>query len=486
MEFFPNSKIIMSIGNLQVTWYAVIILTGAFLAYYLSLKTMRKFGYEESIMENFFISMMPIAIIGARTWYVIFEWSNRFASNPIRVFYFWEGGLAIHGGLLFGILYGIFYFRHYKADLLRVADAIMPNVLLAQAIGRWGNFMNQEAFGQIVDPSYYRFFPRFISDQMYIDGYYRQPMFLYESIANLIGFILIRYVFQKKGKRRHGDLLWAYLMWYGMVRIVIESFRSDSLMIGPFKTAQLISLGFIIIGLLGYMGCFKKLFPRSKAVILFDLDGTLIHSRPLIDASFKHTFAHYLPDKQLTQEELDSFFGPTLDQTFSRYFEPEKVAEVVAYYRAFNKKEHNTYVTLFPEVKETLEALKAQGYKMGVVSNKKRDVVDLGLQYCEIEPYFDVVLGGDELEQVKPNPIGLMQACALLKEGHDNLIYVGDNVNDILTARNLCAYSVAYLNENQKRDEVLAIHPCKTIEHMSELLDIVSSRDEFFDLEEMV
>jgi phosphatidylglycerol:prolipoprotein diacylglycerol transferase len=267
---------------------------------------------------------------------------------------------------------------------------------------------------------------------------------------------------------------------------VIESFRSDSLMVGPFKTAQLISLGFIVVGLSGYMGCLKKIFPRTKPVILFDLDGTLIHSRPLIDASFKHTFAHYCPEKELTQAELDSFFGPTLDETFSKYFEKEKVEEVIAYYREFNKKEHNTYVTLFPEVKETLETLKAQGYKMGIVSNKKRDVVDLGLEFCEIGSYFDVVLGGDELEEVKPSPLGLLQACALLKEGHDNVIYVGDNVNDILTVRNVGAYSVAYLNENQKRDEVIAIHPCKTIEHMSELLDIVSSRDEFFDLEEMV
>lgn len=482
MEFFPNTKILLSIGNLQVTWYAIIILTGAFLAYYLSLKTMRRFGYGDNILENFFLSMMPIAIIGARTWYVIFEWS-RYASNPIRVLYFWEGGLAIHGGLLFGILYGILYFKHYKADLLRIADAIMPNVLIAQAIGRWGNFMNQEAFGRIVDASYYRFFPRFISDQMYIDGYYRQPTFLYESLANVVGFFLIRFVFAKKGKRKQGDLLWAYLMWYGMVRFVVEAFRSDSLMIGPFKTAQLISLAFIAIGLLGYIGCFQKLFPRKKAVILFDLDGTLIHSRPLVDASFKHTFAHYFPGKELTQAELDSFFGPTLKQTFSKYLEGEQVQEAIDYYREFNKREHDTYVTIFPEVKETLESLKNKGYKMGVVSNKTRDVVDMGLELCGIKPYFEVVLGGDELEEPKPSSIGLLQACALLKEGHDNVIYVGDNVNDVLTARHMCAYSVAYLNENTHREEVIEAQPCKTIEQMSELIDIVTSREEFYDLQ---
>lgn len=486
MQFFPNSKILLSIGNLQVTWYAIIILTGAFLAYYLSLKTLRKFGYGDSLIENFFITMMPLAIVGARIWYVIFEWNNRYAMNPIRAFYVWEGGLAIHGGLFVGILYGIFYFRHYKADLLRIADAIMPNVLLAQAIGRWGNFMNQEAFGQIVDASYYRFFPRFISDQMYIDGYYRQPTFLYESLANIVGFLLLRYVFSKKGKRKQGDLLWAYLMWYGMVRFIIEAFRSDSLMIGPFKTAQLISLLFVLVGLLGYIGCFKKLFPRSKPIILFDLDGTLLNSRPLIDASFIHTFQHYFPGKELTQEELDSFFGPTLEQTFSRYFEGDQLCEAIEYYCEFNKKEHNQYVTLFPEVKETLETLKAKGYLLGIVTNKKRDVLDLGLSFCEISSYFDVTLAGDELEAPKPSPLGLLQACAKCKVGHDNVIYVGDHVNDILTARNIGAYSIAYLYENKRKDELLKMKPSQSIEHMSQLIEIVTSQEEFYDKEVVI
>lgn len=483
MQFFPDMKTILAIGNLHVTWYAVIILTGAFLAYYLSLRTIRRWGYADSVLENFFITMLPIAIVGARIWYVIFEWENRFAHNPISALYVWNGGLAIHGGLLFGIVYGIFYFRHYKSDLLRIADAIMPNVLLAQAIGRWGNFVNQEAFGQIVEADYFRFFPKFISDQMYIDGYYRQPMFLYESLANLLGFVLLTFAFKKKGRRKHGDMIWAYLMWYGMVRVIIEAFRSDSLMIGPFKTAQLISLAFFAVGLLGYLGVYDRFFPQKKPVLLFDLDGTLINTRNLIYKSFEHTFARYFPGKVLTEEELDSFYGPTLQTTFSRYLEGDQVEEAIAYYRDYNKAMHDTYVTEFPYVKETLKTLKEQGYRMGIVSNKKHDVVELGLAHCGLSEYFEVVLGGDELEKEKPDPVGLMQACALLKEGHDNVIYVGDAPNDILTARNMGAFSVAYLYDNKRRDAMVALRPSASIENMQELLEVLASQKEFVDQE---
>ena len=217
MTFFPDMKTFIAIGGFQITWYAIIILTGAFVAYYLTLRQVRKWGYKEEIFENFFLLMLPIAIVGARLYYVIFEWNNLYAADPISAFYIWEGGLAIHGGVIAGTLFGVWYFHRHQIDGLRIADAIFPNLMLAQAIGRWGNFMNQEAYGQIVSGDFYAHWPSFIKDQMYIDGYYRQPTFLFESVGNIVGFLLITFVYKKYGRRKRGDtgLCLFGMVWYG-------------------------------------------------------------------------------------------------------------------------------------------------------------------------------------------------------------------------------------------------------------------------------
>ena len=204
MQLFPDPKILLSIGDVHITWYAVLILTGALIAYALSLRTLKKWGYDSEILENFFVPMLLIAIVGARLYYVIFEW-EQYAADPIRIFRIWEGGLAIHGGLIAGVAFGLWYFHRMKVDGLRVMDAIFPNILIAQALGRWGNFMNQEAFGRVVSESYYNGWPSFIKDQMYIGGQYREPTFLYESLANLLGFALITFVYRKHGRRKRGD-----------------------------------------------------------------------------------------------------------------------------------------------------------------------------------------------------------------------------------------------------------------------------------------
>ncbi|NCC55685.1 MAG: prolipoprotein diacylglyceryl transferase, partial [Erysipelotrichia bacterium] len=374
MNFFPTSRIFLEINigsfHLQIAWYAILILTGAILAYTLSIRQAKKLGYNKDVLEDFFITMLPLAIIGARIYYCIFEW-QRFASDPISVFYIWEGGLAIHGGLIVGVVYAYFYFRYKGINLLRVGDCIMPNVFIAQVIGRWGNFMNQEAYGQIVSEDYFTHFPAFIKQQMYIDGYYRQPMFLYEGIGNLIGFILIKTVFKKYGYKKRGDMIYAYIAWYGIVRFFVEGFRSDSLMFMGLKVAQLISLVFVLAGVLGLVGVynkvFKKVYPfkKEKPIVLFDADGTLVDSEKLIKDSFLHTFAHYLPKHELSEDELHSFMGPPLRDTFEKYLPAQQVDEAVEYYREYNHEKHDDEVTGMLHAKEMVAYLKAEGYTLG-------------------------------------------------------------------------------------------------------------------------
>lgn len=483
MQLFPDPKILLSIGNIHVTWYAVFILTGALIAYVLSLRTLKKWGYDSEMLENFFVPMLLIAIIGARLYYVIFEW-ERYLADPIRIFYIWEGGLAIHGGLIAGVAFGLWYFRRMKVDGLRVMDAIFPNILIAQALGRWGNFINQEAFGRVVSESYYQGWPSFIKDQMYIGGQYREPTFLYESLANLLGFALITFVYRKHGRRKRGDLAWAYCAWYGAVRFVIESMRSDALMAGGLRIAQLVSLLLVIVGIAGIIGVWNRLFRRfwpfrrEKPAVIFDLDGTLIDSRALVDASFVHTMHELKPSYIVTKQDKDAFFGPPLQVSFARYFDSEAEVDV---HRAYNKAHHDELVTLFDGVEEVLRTLKERGCSLGVMSNKKRDIVDMGLSHTGIGRYIDAVLGGDEIDRPKPDPQGILRVCGELRHDHDNVVYVGDSPSDIEAAKNMAAFSVAFVSDASREAALQALSPCALIHEFRELIDIVKEEREWSD-----
>lgn len=488
MTFFPDIQTLLTIGPLRVTWYAIFILSGAYLAYAFTIKQIKKWGYREEIFENFFFMMLPIGIIGARLYYVIFNWGNLYVHDPIRIFYVWEGGLAIHGGIIAATIFGFFYFRKHSCDILRIADVIFPNLMIAQAIGRWGNFMNQEAYGSIVSANFYQHWPNVIKDQMFIDGAYRQPTFLYESIGNIIGFLLITLVYKKFGRKKRGDCAWAYITWYGMVRFIVEGMRSDSLMIGSFRVAQIVSLLGVFVGVLGIFGVwnavFKKHWPfrKEKPVVIFDLDGTLIDTKELIYETFKHTFKKYKPEYVLSEEELKSFLGPTLHDSFIRYFEESKVPEIIAYYRAFNHEYHDQYVKEIPHVKETLVYLKENGYDIAIVSNKLQEIVRMGLKRFDLETYFDVVIGSEDVEKAKPNPMGLLKACELLGRSHDDMVYVGDAPSDVKTCKNMGAFSVAFILEDTRANEMMKERPCAFITDMKELIDIVKEDQEWSDV----
>lgn len=481
-------RTIVSIGGVHIAWYAVLILTGAFIAYFLSIRQFKKWGYKEAVFENFFLMMLPIAIIGARLYYVAFEWNNLYAQDPMRIFYIWEGGLAIHGGIIAATIFGLFYFRHYQYSILRIADVIFPNMMIAQAIGRWGNFMNQEAFGGPVAASFYKHWPSFIKDNMYIDGAFRHPTFLYESVGNIIGFLLITFVYKKHGRKKRGDLAFAYLAWYGMIRFFIEGLRTDSLMLGPLRIAQVVSLIGVVIGVMGILGVWDRVFKNTfvfkkrKPVIVFDLDGTLVDTKELIYNSFIHTFAKYKPGYTLSEKELQSFLGPTLKDSFLRYFPADMIEEIIAYYREYNHKHHDEFVKPIPHAEETLRYLKEHDYDIAVMSNKLSDIVRMGLRRFHMEEYFEVILGGADVERPKPDPIGILTACEMLHRSYDDVIYVGDAPTDIQASKNMGAFSVAFVYEESRAEEMQNEHPCAIIRDIEELLQLIKEDHEWSDV----
>ena len=211
-------------------WYGVIIAVGFILAMLYCARHCRRCGIEPDTLYDFLIWMIPIAIIGARLYYVIFQWGD-YRAHPIDALKIWEGGLAIYGGVIAGLLTGVVWCRKKKIPFGVMADVCAPGLLIGQCIGRWGNFVNGEAHGG----------PTILPWGMTIDGGSMvHPTFFYESLWNLIGFILLH--FYSKKRKFKGEMALLYVAWYGAGRAWIEGLRTDSLYIGPVRVSQLLAV----------------------------------------------------------------------------------------------------------------------------------------------------------------------------------------------------------------------------------------------------
>ncbi|GAX91208.1 prolipoprotein diacylglyceryl transferase [Effusibacillus lacus] len=237
----------VTIGPLKIHWYGIIMTSAFVFGVLLAQFHARKFGIDPEHILNMAMYIIPLAIIGARAYYVIFEWDN-YKDNIWEAFAIWHGGLAIHGGLIGGTLGGIWYVSRHKMPVLLFGDLIMPSVILGQAIGRWGNFINQEAHGGEVPEEFMNMFPNFIKEQMFINGAYYEPTFLYESLWNLLVFGILMLLLHKF-KKFDGQVMFSYLILYSVGRYFIEGLRTDSLMLGPLRVAQLVSLILILAGI---------------------------------------------------------------------------------------------------------------------------------------------------------------------------------------------------------------------------------------------
>jgi len=202
--------------------------TAALLGLWLAMREAEQRGIDSEKVLDMMLWVLPSAIIGARLYYVIFEWEY-YALHPEDIIAVWKGGLAIHGGLLASFLVGYLYLRKQGLSFLRLADIVAPSIILGQAIGRWGNFINQEAHGGPVDRAFLEslHLPDWLIEQMYIQGAYFHPTFLYESIWNLAGFGLL--LLLRVLNTRRGEIFFSYLIWYSLGRFFIEGLRTDSL-----------------------------------------------------------------------------------------------------------------------------------------------------------------------------------------------------------------------------------------------------------------
>ena len=251
---FPMTKAIYFGSTRIVTFYALFILTGAGIVYFVADHQLHSEGYRKGILENVFYVAFPAGIIGSRIWYVIGQWESEFAGRDLwHIFATWEGGLTIIGGALFGTIAGVLFvkFRRKELNLLHVMDVVVPAILIAQGVGRWGNFFNQEVYGGITDPAKWWFLPNFIIQQMTVSGEMRVPLFLIESLANFAGYFIIRYAVGVGLKKYivQGDLAALYPIWYGVTRVIMEPMRDSQYIMDDWWSLYG-SYGLIAVGVL--------------------------------------------------------------------------------------------------------------------------------------------------------------------------------------------------------------------------------------------
>lgn len=252
------NPIFIKIGSIRIYWYSVILILAFALGGLLALKESKKKGIPVDTMVDYFFYLVPIALIGARIYYVIFNFSY-YQNNLIEILKVWQGGLAIHGGVIAGGIYTYYYTKKKGIYFLKLTDIIVVSLILGQAIGRWGNFFNGEAYGPSISLQGLKdlHIPNFIIEGMHIDGSYYQPTFLYESIWCLIGFVIL-YLIRKLKTTKKGETTSFYLIWYGIGRFMIESLRQDSLMFMNIRVAQIISILMIVIGIIIFEYSIKK------------------------------------------------------------------------------------------------------------------------------------------------------------------------------------------------------------------------------------
>jgi phosphatidylglycerol:prolipoprotein diacylglycerol transferase len=268
-QFASPGPILVELGPLTLRWYGLLIASAVLIGVTLSQYLAKRRNVDPNLIGDLAIWLVIAAIPAARLYYVLFEW-EQYSQRPDQIIAIWQGGIAIHGAILGGLLAAIIFARLQKISVWLLADLVVPSLILGQAIGRWGNFFNSEAFGRPTDLPWKLYIPPQQRPPQFINQEYFHPTFLYESIWNLLVFALLMVLFFRDLKRKPhlkvGTLALVYMVTYSLGRLWIEGLRTDSLMLGPLRIAQFVSLGLILIGILGLAWLYLRRRPLPDVV----------------------------------------------------------------------------------------------------------------------------------------------------------------------------------------------------------------------------
>ncbi|VEP16326.1 Prolipoprotein diacylglyceryl transferase [Hyella patelloides LEGE 07179] len=265
-QFQSPGPIIFEVGSLALRWYGLLIASAVLIGVSLSQYLAKRRGVNPELVGDLIIWLVIAAIPSARIYYVLFEW-QQYSQHPEDILAIWRGGIAIHGAIIGGTIATIIFSRINKVSVWQLLDLVAPSLILGQAIGRWGNFFNSEAFGRPTDVPWKLFIPPANRPLGYLNYDYFHPTFLYESIWNLGVFFLLLSLFfwglTNSDRLKVGTLTFVYMIAYSVGRFWIEALRTDSLMFGPLRIAQIVSLIAISMGTVGliWLYVFKRSLP---------------------------------------------------------------------------------------------------------------------------------------------------------------------------------------------------------------------------------
>ncbi|MBE9237786.1 prolipoprotein diacylglyceryl transferase [Anabaena aphanizomenioides LEGE 00250] len=265
-QFTSPGPIIFELGPVIIRWYGLLIASAVLIGVSLSQYLAKRRHVNPELISDLSIWLVIGAIPAARLYYVLFQWSE-YSQHPERIIAIWQGGIAIHGAIIGGVIAALIFAKVKKISFWQLADLVAPSLILGQAIGRWGNFFNSEAFGRPTDLPWKLYIPLDHRPPNLANFEYFHPTFLYESLWNLLGFALLLTLFFRalsgKPRLKVGTLFLVYWVAYSLGRFWIEGLRTDSLMLGPLRIAQIVSLTGISLGLAGlaWLYLFKRPLP---------------------------------------------------------------------------------------------------------------------------------------------------------------------------------------------------------------------------------
>lgn len=270
IQFTSPGPVLFEIGPVTIRWYGLLIASAVLIGINLSQYLAKRRHVDPDLLGDLIIWLIIGAIPSARLYYVIFEWSQ-YSQNPETIIRIWEGGIAIHGAIIGGAIAALIFAKVKNISFWQLADLVAPSLILGQAIGRWGNFFNSEAFGSPTNLPWKLYIQPQYRPAQFADVAYFHPTFLYESLWNLMVFGLLLTLFFRGWKGRQlktGTLFLVYLVAYSLGRLWIEGLRTDSLMLGWLKMAQVVSLVCISLGLAGlaWLYVYKRSLPDVAPV----------------------------------------------------------------------------------------------------------------------------------------------------------------------------------------------------------------------------
>ena len=487
-----DSKYIIELGDFKIAWYAACILFGVIMAAIMGVKEAKRFGISSNLILDGVLICVPLAIVGARLYYVFTSWDKfwmgNFADTFMKIIGYDNGsfkleGLAINGGIIVAIIFVIVYCKLRKLNVFQIFDLLAPGLLIGQIFGRWGNFFNQEAHGPAMTAQEFatlsQILPAFIMEKMHFWDSSLQtaatwhPTFLYESLWNLVGLTIILISRRKNKHQRIGDCICFYLIWYGLGRaLIIEPLRMDPLLFDYSlgmgylfnRVNVVINLLLAVAGIIWlvlkhlvfkepfYLDVQRKIKEEKIDGVVVRLDETLVTTTKLLENAYYYTAIDYL-GVELTDEEL----ADLIKKDPKEYFKDETALN--AFNEYFNT--HVNQLNVVLETKDFFKSLYKHDYKISLVTSYSLEFALNALDVLKLSTYISIITTDNDIN-------GAINKINDAK----NILVISSKKGDVLAANNHNAKS-CLVCFGDEIDEACELEPTYLINRVSQLDQII-------------